>query len=187
LATDFLLALLPVPLIWRLQLNLQAKISLICVLTLGLFAGVAGIVKSQKQKAALYHLDQYIQDTFTMWWFIEFNVGIIAASLPALKPLFRRILETARNSTLAKSSAARNPSGLGYHRQDERSDKGIMLDEYDLKSNNSVTISSVSDDKGENKVWNTGHMKNRDTRLEAIGEGEDTPRAMFVAGDVHAR
>ncbi|KAF2822485.1 hypothetical protein CC86DRAFT_396723 [Ophiobolus disseminans] len=103
-ATDILLALLPVPLVWSLKLNLRARISLVLVLTLGLFAGIAGIVKSQKQKAALYNPDQYVYDSFTIWWIIEYNVGMIAASLPALKPLFRRALETARSTAATKNS-----------------------------------------------------------------------------------
>jgi hypothetical protein len=46
IATDFLLALLPVPLIWKLQTGIRTKILVVGVLSLGLFACAAGIVKS---------------------------------------------------------------------------------------------------------------------------------------------
>jgi hypothetical protein len=183
-ATDILLALLPVPLVWRLQLNLRAKISLIFVLTLGLFAGIAGIVKSEKQKLALYQPDQYVHDTFTIWWFVEYNVGMIAASLPALKPLFRRVLETARGTTLTKNSGRRYPSDLGYHKQDERSDKGIMM-EYIVEPTNSVKVSSVPAKEADDRVWRIGRAKLGEVSTDAVRKNENTPNAIYVTRDVH--
>ncbi|CAN9155637.1 unnamed protein product [Alternaria alternata] len=103
ISTDFLLALLPVPLVWQLQLNGRTKITLVCILALGLFAGVAVIIKSEKQKTALIDPDPYVHDTFTMWRFIEYDVGIIVASLPSLKPLFKHILNNGTRGTTANS------------------------------------------------------------------------------------
>ena len=103
ISTDFLLALLPVPFVWQLQLNGRTKITLVCILALGLFAGVAAIIKSEKQKTALIDPDPYIDDTFTMWRFIEYDVGIIVASLPSLKPLFKHILHNGTRGTTVSS------------------------------------------------------------------------------------
>ncbi|KAB2101376.1 hypothetical protein AG0111_0g10449 [Alternaria gaisen] len=103
ISTDFLLALLPVPLVWQLQLNGRTKITLVCILALGLFAGIAAIIKSEKQKTALTDPDPYVHDTFTMWRFIEYDVGIIVASLPSLKPLFKHILNDGTRGTTANS------------------------------------------------------------------------------------
>ncbi|KAF7676811.1 hypothetical protein GT037_005023 [Alternaria burnsii] len=103
ISTDFLLALLLVPLVWQLQLNGRTKITLVCILALGLFAGIAAIIKSEKQKTALTDPDPYVHDTFTMWRFIEYDVGIIVASLPSLKPLFKHILNNGTRGTTANS------------------------------------------------------------------------------------
>jgi hypothetical protein len=43
IATGFLLALLPVPLIWKLQIGLRTRISVVGIFSLGLFACTAGI------------------------------------------------------------------------------------------------------------------------------------------------
>lgn len=181
-ATDFLLALLPVPLVWRLHLNLRAKLSLILVLTLGVFAGLAGIVKSEKQKLALYTPDQYVHDTFTIWWFVEYNIGMIAASLPALKPLFRRVLETAKGTTATRSSRRRWPSDLGYQKQDERSDKGIMM-EFIAQPGNEVEVSSAQPDKDGEKSWRIGHARNGGDRRESQ-HAKNTANAIYVTRDV---
>jgi hypothetical protein len=47
--TDVLLATLPIPIIWNLQINRRQKISLIGVLSLGYFAVGLGVVKAIKQ------------------------------------------------------------------------------------------------------------------------------------------
>lgn len=47
--TDVLLATLPIPIIWHLQINQRQKISLIGVLSLGYAAVALGVVKAIKQ------------------------------------------------------------------------------------------------------------------------------------------
>ncbi|CBX93386.1 predicted protein [Plenodomus lingam JN3] len=53
IATDFLLALLPIPFIWKLSLNLRTKLFLAIVLSLGLLASFAGIMKATKSLTIL--------------------------------------------------------------------------------------------------------------------------------------
>ncbi|KAF2026203.1 hypothetical protein EK21DRAFT_74787 [Setomelanomma holmii] len=87
ITTDFILALIPVPLVWRLQLNLRSRMSLIAVLSLGIFASISGIIK-QTNASQFRDLEPYIKDAYSIWNFLGLDFGIIAASLPALKPLF---------------------------------------------------------------------------------------------------
>ncbi|KAF2186463.1 hypothetical protein K469DRAFT_630246 [Zopfia rhizophila CBS 207.26] len=137
--TDFLFATLPVPLIWKLQLNLRTKISLVAVLSLGYFASAAAIIKAVLQWNVLTDLDWTVHDAFNVWNYIEFTIGIIAASLPALKPLFNWFLETAR----AISSGGRSKvsykrgSSLGYHKQSDNSSKSIALQSMASKAGSS--------------------------------------------------
>ncbi|KAH6647762.1 hypothetical protein BKA67DRAFT_594677 [Truncatella angustata] len=44
--TDILFALVPIPMLWNVQINVRTKASLICILGLGVFASAAGIVKA---------------------------------------------------------------------------------------------------------------------------------------------
>ncbi|KAH6870466.1 hypothetical protein BKA58DRAFT_440014 [Alternaria rosae] len=66
--TDVCFATLPIPIVWNLQMSSRMKTSLIAVLSLG-----------------------YINNNVRFWGFIQLNVGIIAASIPTLKPLLRKI------------------------------------------------------------------------------------------------
>lgn len=49
IATDLLFAILPIPMIWKLQLNTRTKIGLASVLSLGFFAAATAIYKTPMQ------------------------------------------------------------------------------------------------------------------------------------------
>jgi hypothetical protein len=130
--TDFLLAFLPVPLVWQLRLNIRTRISLITILSLGIFAGVAGIIRATVFDTILKDPRRFVHDKWMMWNYVELNVGIIAGSLPALKPLFIRVLDAARERSiigLIRTSKRGRPDTLEYHKQDQ-SNSGIALSEY---------------------------------------------------------
>ncbi|PVH67723.1 hypothetical protein DL98DRAFT_370957, partial [Cadophora sp. DSE1049] len=95
IATDLVFAALPIPMLWNVQINPRTKASLICILGLGVFACAAAMVKTSFT-VNYGKTGDFLWDStnLTIWTVAECNTGIIAACLPCLKPLFRRILET---------------------------------------------------------------------------------------------
>lgn len=101
--------------LWHVQMNRRQKLSILCILSLGVFATAAALVK-------ISFLPNYgstgdwLWDSrnITIWTVLETCVGIIAGNLPCLKPLFRTVL----GSTYGRGSRARN-GGTGntprYH------------------------------------------------------------------------
>ncbi|PYH87383.1 hypothetical protein BO71DRAFT_367420 [Aspergillus ellipticus CBS 707.79] len=93
--TDLIFAILPAFMLRHLQVNRRNKASLVCILGLGVFACAAAIVK-------VSFLPNYGRtgdllwdySTLTIWVVVESNMGIIAGSLPTLKPLFKKVLDT---------------------------------------------------------------------------------------------
>lgn len=84
IATDILFACMPIPLIWKLQMNIRTKITLICVLGLGflsvnpicvrghiwlivLSASAAAVIKSVYQYNFFTTLDWSFHDSFMTW------------------------------------------------------------------------------------------------------------------------
>ncbi|KAL2130636.1 hypothetical protein VTI74DRAFT_6137 [Chaetomium olivicolor] len=92
--TDVVFALLPIPMLWNVQMNWKVKSAVAAILSLGVFAAVAAIVKITFLGAYGSHGD-FLWDSadITIWTTVEINVAIIAASFPCLKPLFKTILE----------------------------------------------------------------------------------------------
>ncbi|KAL1596353.1 hypothetical protein SLS60_008999 [Paraconiothyrium brasiliense] len=132
--TDILFATLPIPLIWKLQINMRTKMSLIVVLSFGWFACAAGIVKAAQQYTVVDDPDWSVNDSFNVWNYIELTIGIVAASLPALKPLFNWALQTVsaissggRTKGTGRPSAYTGAHSLGYHNMESQHDKGIPM------------------------------------------------------------
>ncbi|KAK4156771.1 decarboxylase [Chaetomidium leptoderma] len=109
--TDVFFAILPIPMLWNVQINARTRASLICILGLGIFACAAGIVKaafiSNYGKTGDFLWDSA---NLTIWYSVECNVGILAGCLPCLKPLFKRILV----SSLGYGSSNKKDTGSGY-------------------------------------------------------------------------
>jgi hypothetical protein len=111
---------------------LRTRLSLVAILSLGIFAAVAGIIR-QLSSSQFGVPEPYIYDTYSIWNFIELDMGIIAASLPALKPLFSYFRDTARSLTGTPKSTGYK-SAEGYQRPIRAVDEdGFALIEYGSK------------------------------------------------------
>ncbi|KAE8351516.1 integral membrane family protein [Aspergillus coremiiformis] len=91
--TDIIFAVLPAFMLRHLQVNRRVKASLVCILGLGIFASAAACVKLSVQ-SNYGRTGDFLWDysSLTIWVVVESNMGIIAGSLPTLKPLFKQAL-----------------------------------------------------------------------------------------------
>ncbi|KAJ5747750.1 uncharacterized protein N7511_009446 [Penicillium nucicola] len=93
--TDLIFSILPIFMLRHLQVNRRVKASLVCILGLGVFACAAAFVKISILPN-YGRTGDFLWDytNLTIWVVTESNTGIIAGSLPTLKPLFKRVLGT---------------------------------------------------------------------------------------------
>ncbi|KAK0719144.1 hypothetical protein B0H67DRAFT_484630 [Lasiosphaeris hirsuta] len=85
---DFALALLPWTVIWGLQMKRKEKIGVAVAMSMGIFAGIMGIIKTSKIMVMLSADFADGVDLF-LWGNAETTVTIIAASIPTLRVLIR--------------------------------------------------------------------------------------------------
>lgn len=109
--TDFIFAVvIPIPLLWGLQMNRKTKAAVMVVLSLGVFVCLAGILRiptiENYGKAGDFLWDSR---GLTIWFMAEFNTGIMAGSIPTLRPVFKSVLA----STYIKGRSRRY--GYGDH------------------------------------------------------------------------
>jgi hypothetical protein len=147
--TDLLFAIvIPTPMLWKLNVHFRTRVTLIGILGLGVFACAAAFVKLG-YITNYGKLGDWLWDSrnITIWTSLELNVGIIAGSLPCLRPIFRRFL----GSTYGKSSRKTPTTGAtNYARGTLRS------------GNNWHTLSSGrrgDDETSSQKAINTGVME----------------------------
>jgi hypothetical protein len=184
IATDFLLALLPAPLIWQLQVNMRTKASLIAVFSLGLFACVAGIMKSTYNKTILTDPRRFIHDRYSMWNFIELDIGIVAASLPALKPLFNRVLDVARGlSSGQKASGYQDPKVLGYHQRKDGSTSEVNSDFQKKKMRSSIRILTLSSIASDRAPWNMAAAHRSENSIVPLQDLKSKSDGILVTRD----
>ncbi|KAF1971048.1 hypothetical protein BU23DRAFT_648454 [Bimuria novae-zelandiae CBS 107.79] len=107
--TDLLFAVvIPVPMLWKVQMKRRKKCLIIGILGLGLFATAAAIVKFT-YLTYLGKTGDWLWDVCNLliWAIVETRTGIIAGNLSCLRPLFRSVLDWtysrgSRNNTAPK-------------------------------------------------------------------------------------
>lgn len=84
IGTDLLILLLPLPVVWRLQLQPKRKIALSMIFSLGTFVTISSGIR-------LYTLVVESPVTAILWTEIELNIAIVCACLPTMMPLFKLV------------------------------------------------------------------------------------------------
>ncbi|CAI4215808.1 unnamed protein product [Parascedosporium putredinis] len=106
---DFGFAILPWFVIWDLNMKRKEKITVAVGLSLGVFAGICGIVRT----VALDGLNatEYIHDTVPMliWSATESTVTIMCSSIPVLRPLYVRFRYGSKGESSGNGSSYKLP------------------------------------------------------------------------------
>ncbi|KAI9823079.1 MAG: hypothetical protein M1826_000283 [Phylliscum demangeonii] len=93
LIADLVILLLPMPVVWRLQITWRQKLALTAIFVLGGFACFASVVRITVIQR-LSHQEGSIDRTWdgvdlSIWSAVESGVGIVCACLPPMGPLLR--------------------------------------------------------------------------------------------------
>ncbi|KAF2833879.1 hypothetical protein CC86DRAFT_462135 [Ophiobolus disseminans] len=107
--TDSSLSILPAFLLWNIQMKPKVKVSVAIMLALGSFASCATIIRL-KYLTLYSDPGEFMYGTgkIGFWSLIELGIGIVAGSLPALRPLLSLRI------TVTTSSVYRRPSDRAY-------------------------------------------------------------------------
>ena len=95
--SDFSIFILPMHLIWRLQMSWTKKWRIFAVFTVGLFGCVAAIMRLIYSIQLISFSDvtdpnqQLVTDKKGLWGFAEISLGIIAGCMPVLPRFFKQI------------------------------------------------------------------------------------------------
>ncbi|KAK8012886.1 hypothetical protein PG991_010261 [Apiospora marii] len=88
--TDICFATAPLPLIWSLKLDHRVQMYLVIIFSLGYLAVAMAIAKAVCQAEFWRDTDRTFDHWIQFFGFLEANVSLMAASVPALKPLLGR-------------------------------------------------------------------------------------------------
>ncbi|GAB1197826.1 hypothetical protein BDV32DRAFT_136701 [Aspergillus pseudonomiae] len=110
-ATDLFLAVFPIPVFWNLNLKTRVKLGLIVLLSLGLVAMVASIVKTTKldQLPSITNLGASGGIELIRWGYVETAVIIITSSIPCIRPLVMSSVKKFSSHSFSRSYELHNP------------------------------------------------------------------------------
>ncbi|KAL3711675.1 hypothetical protein TMatcc_000366 [Talaromyces marneffei ATCC 18224] len=91
LITDLIVMALPVPHIWKLQLNVAKKLALSCLFCLGLFTSIISVIRLVSLMAIDFTDITYSVHMGVMWTVIEPELAIICANMPFQKAVLSKV------------------------------------------------------------------------------------------------
>ncbi|KAL0932841.1 uncharacterized protein CTRU02_211804 [Colletotrichum truncatum] len=136
IVSDVVVAILPIPVLLKLNIRLEKKVGLIAIFLLGLFTTLCSILRYLEINRI-----QFGDGNSTMlvlWGTIEFHVGNIVSSLPFLAPVCMKKAKNYRSKYSGGSSHGR--SGL----------KGAERYKLSDINNDKSVFASANHDKGDN-------------------------------------
>lgn len=99
---DWVLATLPIVFLWNIQMSSRIKAGICCLMGMGFFSGLCAIVRTvYLQKLASTDITWQGVD-LVIWATLEEKLGIIAACMPTLKPLFHQMRHGSLRSRLLR-------------------------------------------------------------------------------------
>ncbi|KAI3337395.1 hypothetical protein HD806DRAFT_476563 [Xylariaceae sp. AK1471] len=125
---DWVLGLIPIALVWNLDLRKRQKVSVAGILALGSIASTATIVRIF-YVWQLTHDDDVLYDftDLAIWSTVENGLGLTASSIAMLRPLFKSFLGVASQHRLSSSW----PALRGASKKIKSHSHGISLDSGD--------------------------------------------------------
>ncbi|KAI1840394.1 hypothetical protein JX265_007215 [Neoarthrinium moseri] len=157
--TDWTYSILPIFLVWSLQMNTRVKVSVVLILAAGAIASSATIVRFP-YLYSLTDINDFLYSTadVAIWSTIETGLGITAAGVATLRPLLKTFFgggssapghgTSARQWQRTGSGHPKGETGFDLH---DRSNKGLgVTTVIDYGNNHGVDIESQKV-KGDNR------------------------------------
>ncbi|KAL4800108.1 hypothetical protein BDV19DRAFT_171533 [Aspergillus venezuelensis] len=121
-ATDFFLAVFPTVVFWNLNLRLRIKISLIVLMSLGILAMIASIIKCTKYGdiPGITNLGSTGGVELIRWGYAENLIIIITSSVPCIRPLLVSSVRKISSAAKSRSYELSGPFSGNKHSKTSR-------------------------------------------------------------------
>ncbi|OAA45464.1 integral membrane family protein [Metarhizium rileyi] len=179
--SDWFFALIPIPMLWGVKMTKQAKATVIAILSLGVFASIATLIRL-KFLAGLEMSDDLMFSVTdaTIWSLVEPGVAIIASSLATIRPLLRALKIRGFQSTGKYTSSG--VSGATRYAHGSRNTHGSMpgYGPHDVTLHN-MAKKSDSRPKQTDITMDDYHNQIQGSGQNSSATSSDTTSATFVA------
>ncbi|KAL2132730.1 hypothetical protein VTI74DRAFT_3440 [Chaetomium olivicolor] len=149
IATDLIILVLPMPLVWKLGVPIAQKIAVMAVFAIGIFATITSCLRVTTLDIFAKSPDNTYNVANVMWTIVEPNVAIVCACLPVLRPFVVKLFPGLRSKSYGSQGT---PGYAGYGTNKSR-----------------VALGSQSRTDGTGRNWvELGGVKSQGTHLASI-------------------
>ncbi|KJZ71691.1 hypothetical protein HIM_08929 [Hirsutella minnesotensis 3608] len=185
--SDWVYALLPVPIVWNVKMTKQAKISVVLILGLGILASIATLVRLRYQEQFLQVTSlSYTAIDAMLCTLIESGVAIFASSLATIRPLLRKFRIKGFKSTDRTETSSKAVSSAGtYSSKKSAANRGTMHGANNVSDISLENIGDESDFRNtasddNNNTWSLDAYRKQRRRLRKRSEDELQGLAVFI-------
>ncbi|CAG7557596.1 unnamed protein product [Fusarium equiseti] len=179
-ASDWTYSILPMFLVWKLQMSKRTKISVVAILAAGAIASSATIIRFP-YLYSLTDIDDFLYSTsdVAIWSSVETGLGITASAVATLRPLLRNFLGQGSSAEGAGNSArpwqrtggSNHPTG-GYLRSTGPNGEEAF-DLHDT-SNKRIGVTTIIDHGDDAKGSDSGFKRSsRSDESDSVAELRD--------------
>jgi hypothetical protein len=111
IATDSIILLLPVPLVWKLKVPIAQKLAVMAVFAIGIFATITSCLRITSLDIFATSPDNTYNVENVMWTIVEPNVALVCACLPVLRSLVVKLFPGLRSKSYGSKGT---PGYAGY-------------------------------------------------------------------------
>ncbi|KAF9895302.1 hypothetical protein FE257_000206 [Aspergillus nanangensis] len=131
IVTDWVTALMPIPLLWNVQLDRGTKFSIFGLMSLGILASLSACVRLKYTVNLTNQTDfLYAVANVVIWGFAENAIGMLVGNVATLRPIFRSFLDrTFRKTTNGSRSRS-------YRNGTSRLGSGFELSQHGKSDSN---------------------------------------------------
>ena len=184
--SDFTFAALPILFLWRVQVDFTTKVGLWVLMCLGFITGSFCLVRTVLNDESLPLDSTYNGIVNWVWRLFEVTIGIIAACIPTLRPLYTWVMRRIRGEGSGMNDNIRFP--LSNHKQNGWTDnvENVRRLASDEESGEEMREHSPREQLGIHDMLNAGprspsnerRHKPKDTmRDDLVSEGIIDPTA----------
>ncbi|KAG6264519.1 hypothetical protein E4U48_006236 [Claviceps purpurea] len=173
IVTDWFFALIPIPMLWGVKMSTQAKTTVILILSLGIFASVATLIRFRFLTSIERTDDILFRATnASTWSLVEVGVAIIASSLATVRPLLRSLKIRGFVSVDKFPLVETSSPGRGSRKVPESMIPDI--DTYDFRLRGVGVPAHGDDDLGDDEAryrYDTSSIDDYHSTIKDIGRG----------------
>ncbi|KAL3451122.1 hypothetical protein BJX65DRAFT_304527 [Aspergillus insuetus] len=109
IVTDWVTALMPIPLLWNVQLNRNSKVAVMGLMSLGIFASLSACIRLKYTINLTNQTDfLYAVSDVLIWGFAENAIGMTVGNIATLRPIFHSFFERTMRRTGYSGSRSRS-------------------------------------------------------------------------------